>query len=97
MDDKIPFEEIIADLNEQSGKKFRHKSAITQSLIRARFRDGFTLADFKKVHRIKAAEWRGTDMDQYLCPTTLYRPSKFEKYLNQIEPQSQNMAEFGIP
>ena len=100
-DQKIPYDEIIDDLNAVTGKKFRHvnKSAVVKSLIKARWEQGFTLDDFKHVHRVKTAQWQGTDMEEYLCPTTLYRASKFEKYLNQRIDQKQvhDMSEFGIP
>lgn len=100
-DQKIPYDEIIDDLNAVTGKKFRHvnRSKVVKGLIHARFKEGFTLDDFKKVHRVKAQQWLGTDMDEFLCPTTLYRPSKFEKYLNQRleQPIVANMGEYGVP
>jgi hypothetical protein len=41
-----------------------------------------TVEDFKRVIDIKAAEWLGTENDQYLRPQTLFG-TKFEGYLNQ--------------
>ena len=52
--------------------------------MRARIAEGYTVDDFKKVIDIKAEEWLGTEMDKYLNPSTLFRPSNFEKYLNQV-------------
>ena len=54
--------------------------------------DGFTVDDFKKVIDTKTAEWKGTDMEQYLRPETLFSASKFEGYLNQrtIKKTSKN-------
>ena len=40
------------------------------------------LSKIKTVIDKKAKEWKGTDMEKYLCPDTLFG-SKFEKYLNQ--------------
>jgi len=84
----IPYQEIIDDLNEVCGKNFKNTEP-TQKLIRSRWKDGWRVEDFKKVHRImlQAVEddtWypgRGEGMRQYLRPATLYN-TKFEGYLN---------------
>lgn len=82
-DEKIPFGEIIEDLNAKTGKQYKHTTKSTQSLIRARWNDGHRLDDFKKVHSNMSAKWM-TDqkMQSYLRPETLYSP-KFESYLNE--------------
>lgn len=80
--DRVPYQEIIADLNQVTGKKYRHTGSATKRKIAARFNDGFTLSDFQHVHKVKAAEWLGTDMEKFLRPETLYG-NKFEGYLNQ--------------
>ena len=55
----------------------------TQKVIKARFNEGFTLDDFKKVIDIKVKEWLDDKrMCQYLRPETLFG-NKFEGYLNQ--------------
>lgn len=79
---RIPFKEIIDYLNEKTGSRYKHTSKKTQSLIKARFNDGFTLDDFKKVIDIKTDEWKDTDMSKFLRPETLFG-TKFESYLNQ--------------
>lgn len=79
---RIPFKEIIDYLNEKTGSRYKHTSKKTQSLIKARFNDGFTLEDFKKVIDIKTDEWKDTDMSKFLRPETLFG-TKFESYLNQ--------------
>ncbi len=79
----IPYEDIVSYLNEQAGKSFKHKTAKTRSLIKARFKDGFTIDDFKRVIDIKAAQWlTDSNMSQYLRPETLFG-TKFESYLNE--------------
>lgn len=83
--------EVVAYLNEKA--KTRYKATInkTQSLIRARVNEGFTLEDFKRVINTKCAEWGQepkegeTDMRLYLRPETLFG-TKFESYLNQSPP-----------
>ena len=75
---------VIEDLNNVCLTSYKPTSKKTGKHISARIRDGFTIEDFKKVHRTKNAEWRGTDMEKFLRPETLYG-NKFESYLNQKE------------
>ena len=78
----IPYKEIIDYLNEKAGTKYRPASSKTQSLINARFNEGFTLEDFKKVIDTKCSMWKGNNYEMYLRPETLFG-TKFESYLNQ--------------
>ncbi|ANE89241.1 MULTISPECIES: conserved phage C-terminal domain-containing protein [Bacillus] len=81
--DCIPYEDVVSYLNKKVGKSFKHKTAKTRSLIKARFKDGFTIDDFKKVIDIKAAQWlTDSNMSQYLRPETLFG-NKFEGYVNE--------------
>ncbi len=78
----IPFQEIVEYLNERAEKKYKHTSKKTQSLIKARFGEGFTVDDFKEVIDKKTDEWLNDNkMNQYLRPETLFG-TKFESYLN---------------
>jgi uncharacterized phage protein (TIGR02220 family) len=80
--ENIPYAEIVAYLNERTGSSFRPTTKATQTLIRARWREGFRIDDFKRVIDNKTEEW-GNDpkMSQYLRPETLFG-TKFESYLN---------------
>lgn len=78
-----PYQEIIDYLNEKAGKRFKVNDK-TKAHINARVNDGYTLADFRAVIEKKVAEWRGTEMDKFLRPETLFG-TKFEGYLNQNE------------
>lgn len=74
---------IVAYLNEKAGTKYKATTPKTQTLIRARLSEGFTLDDFKAVIDLKCAEWLGdAKMSKYLRPETLFSP-KFEGYLNE--------------
>lgn len=84
-----PYEDIIDYLNQKAGTHFRHSSADTKKHIKARFNDGFTLEDFKTVIDKKSKEWKGTDMEKFLRPATLFG-TKFEGYLNQKEASGSN-------
>lgn len=81
--DNIPYKEIVDYLNEKTGKNFKVRTDATRRVIKARFAEKNTLADFKKVIDIKSAEWRNDEkMQRYLQPSTLFG-TKFEGYLNQ--------------
>lgn len=74
---------VIDYLNDKTNSNFKHTTEATQKLINGRFADGFTEEDFKKVIDKKVLEWTGTEFEKHLNPSTLFRPSNFEKYLNQ--------------
>lgn len=82
-DTSKPYKEIIDYLNDKAGKKFKATIADTQKRINARLAEGFTIDDFKAVIDQKCAKWKGTDMEEYLRPATLFG-TKFEGYLNDI-------------
>lgn len=73
---------IIDYLNSATSSNYRYQSKSTQRLIKARLNDGFTVDDFKAVIDKKVAEWKGTEMEKYIRPETLFG-TKFESYLNQ--------------
>ncbi|WP_144502942.1 phage replisome organizer N-terminal domain-containing protein [Bacillus pumilus] len=80
---EIPFKLIVDLLNKVTEKSFRHTSAATQRLIKARWNDGFRFEDFKTVILTKTNQWLKDDkMNKYLQPTTLFG-TKFEGYLNE--------------
>ena len=75
--------EIVDYLNSKIGTHYRATTRKTQSLIKARMNEGFTVDDFKKVIDNKVAEWdKDSKMSKYLRPETLFG-TKFESYLNQ--------------
>lgn len=82
--------EVIDYLNSKLGTKYK-KSKATTSQIRARLEEGHTVEDFKTVIDKKVASWKDDPkMSQYLRPETLFRPSKFESYLNEIIPDNKS-------
>lgn len=76
------YSEIIKYLNEKANTNYRVSTKNTQSFIKARLKEGFTVEDFKKVIDVKAKSWVGTDFEKYLRPATLFG-TKFENYLNE--------------
>jgi len=68
-------------LNRYAKTNYKASSAATQRLINARVAEGFTVEDFETVIKKKCAEWKGSEMEKYLRPETLFG-TKFENYLN---------------
>lgn len=85
-----PFaEDVISYLNFKTGRHYQVTDK-TRGLINGRVKEGYTTADFKTVIDKKVREWKGTDYEKYLQPTTLFAPSHFDNYLNQPEKPSQD-------
>lgn len=81
--ENIPYGRVIKYLNAKAGTNYRATNKATQRLIKARFNEGMTTKDFKKVIDTKCADWlKDPKMCEYLRPATLFG-SKFESYLNQ--------------
>lgn len=80
--ESIPYKEIIDYLNQKTGAHYKPSSKANQRLIKARFKEGYKLDDFKTVIDNKAFEWQHTDMWKYMRPSTLFSASKFDDYLN---------------
>lgn len=79
----IPYDRVIKYLNAKAGTNYRATNKATQRLIKARFNEGMTTKDFKKVIDNKCDDWlKDQKMCEYLRPATLFG-SKFESYLNQ--------------
>ena len=75
--------DIVDYLNQKANTGYKSSTKKTKDLIKARYNEGFTLDDFKKVIDNKTAEWlNDPNMSKYLRPETLFGP-KFESYLNQ--------------
>lgn len=92
---KYPLKEIIDDLNLILGTSYKPNSLKTQEIIQARIKEGFTLDDFKVVHRKMLRAWGADEkMAKYLRPITLYG-AKFESYLNMREVTTK-LTETGI-
>lgn len=83
-----PYKDVIDYLNLKAGTSFRSTSKDTQKHIRARFDEGYTLEDFKRVIDVKVSQWGREprpgekDMRGYLRPNTLFG-TKFEGYLQE--------------
>ena len=76
-------EEIIAYLNEKAGTRFRPVESNLKFII-ARLKD-YSIERLKAVIDLKVKEWRGTKMQPYLRPETLFNATKFEAYSSGLQ------------
>lgn len=83
-DSELDFKEFFDYLNKVTGRSFKNIQS-NQKLVAARLNAGYTKMDLKMVIDYKTAERKGTDYEKYLQPSTLFRPSKFDEYLNQAK------------
>lgn len=74
--------DIINYLNEKTGAKFRYCES-NNKFIRARLKD-YSIDEIKAVIDAKVAEWKGTTMEKYLRPETLFNATKFESYAGSV-------------
>lgn len=75
--------EVIEYLNLATGKKFSATGNDNIKHVVKKMDEGYTLDNFKHVIDVKTAKWKGTDMEDYLRPQTLFG-SKFNAYLNEL-------------
>lgn len=79
----VKVEQIVTYLNDRCNTKYSVKTKSTIHHIKGRLDEGKTVDDFITVIDKKCDEWLGTEYEKYLTPDTLFRPSNFERYLNQ--------------
>lgn len=84
---------ILDYLNEKAGFHYR-KVDSNRKHIRARIKEGYKKEDFISVIDKKCAEWKGTRMEGYLRPGTLFNSEKFDGYLNQPVTKQKDMPSY---
>lgn len=91
--DDIPYNDIISCLNEATNQSYKATSEKTQSLIKARMSEGYTVDDLIAVILHKAATWgKDPQMQPYLRPETLFGKTKFEGYVQQARLEIRTRA-----
>ena len=93
INNKEIYKTVIDYLNSKTGQSFRSSTKATQQHINARLAEGFKVDDFKRVVDNMWTDWRGTEWEKYLRPSTLFG-SKFENYLNR---KTQSKGANGVP
>lgn len=72
---------VLSHLNQVSSSRYQ-KSKTSLENIRARLREGYSVADLQLVIDLKHEHWHENDEQyQYMRPETLFGPKKFESYL----------------
>ena len=75
--------EVIEYFNDKLGTRYTTKSRQINGFISGREKDGYGLADFKKVIDGRITAWKNDPkMSEFLRPSTLFSPTNFEQYLN---------------
>ena len=88
------YDTIIGHLNKLTGKNFSPNGDANQKAINGRLNEGYTIQDILNVIDIKSQQWsRNKKMSKYLRPSTLFRKSKFEGYLNEYKEQYEVQEE----
>lgn len=97
---KEEHKEIIDYLNEISKRTpenaYSHTNGNTQQLIYARLREGYTVEHFKRVIDRKWEQWKGTQAEIYMRPSTLFSIKHFEEYLKE-RPANDTANKGGTP
>lgn len=78
---------VLIKLNELAETNFSVTGKKAESNIRlvtGRLSDGYTKHDLFSVIEHKVREWKGTKMQRYLRPSTLFQKSKIDGYINEL-------------
>lgn len=79
-------DQVLNYLNKKLGKKrgFSLTSAGNRRFIAARLKE-YPVEDLIKVINTMYSKWKGTNMEEYLRPETLFNETKFQTYLMMSE------------
>lgn len=82
---------VIDYLNTVAGTKYQ-KTPKNRSYINARIAEGHTPEDCRRVIDNRWAAWKGTAMQEYMRPCTLFNSEKFEGYLSAAKTNVKKIA-----
>jgi uncharacterized phage protein (TIGR02220 family) len=78
---------VLMKLNELAETQYAMTGKKAESNIRlvtARFSEGYTKSEIFSMIEHKVKEWKGTKMEKYLRPATLFQKSKIDGYINEL-------------
>lgn len=87
---------LLDYLNKKAGTSYTINNINNAKLILSRLKEGYTPDDIKYVIDNKVKDWKGTDMEIYIRPLTLFSRSKFENYINSVNKYPQSAMLLGI-
>ncbi|SDE76571.1 conserved phage C-terminal domain-containing protein [Riemerella columbipharyngis] len=86
--------EILKQFNAITGRRFRETKSNLKG-ISARLKDGYTEQEIIEVIQVKTLEWKNNStMSVHLNPVTIFRPSNFDKYINQVLTIKENPQQY---
>jgi uncharacterized phage protein (TIGR02220 family) len=71
---------VLTYLNEKAGRHFDASKEVNQGPVIARLCEGNAVEEIKKMIDRQVVKWKGTHMEDYLQPATLFAKSNFQKY-----------------
>lgn len=84
---------VIQYLNDQSGKHFKN-TATNRKLIKSRLDEGFDRHDVRMAIDHVVQAWKDDpEMERYIQPSTIFRASKFEGYVNSVPGGKQSKGQ----
>lgn len=84
--EKHDYATVLNEMNRILSTKYRMTDKF-KTLCAARYREGFTTADFiQVVHNMHRAWGNDPKMAEFLRPVTLFG-TKFDAYLNRVQPE----------
>jgi len=83
---KKQIKEVMEYINKITGKRFTNPGSLKRWLD-----SGFTVQDCKLVILDRWQKWRGTEQEEFVRPSTLFRPSHFTEYLAEAKKALQKM------
>jgi hypothetical protein len=86
---------VLMRLNETADTNFAMTGSKAESNIRlvtARFSEGYTKQELFSLISHKVKEWKGTKMERYIRPATLFQKSKIDGYINEISINKNDTA-----
>ena len=80
-------DEVLNYLNKKLNKKrgFSLVSKGNRKFVSARLREKYTVMELIQVINTMYSKWKGTNMEEYLRPETLFNETKFQTYLMMSE------------
>ena len=85
--------DVIDCFNNICGTKFRHTEGNIKA-IGARFKEGYTKENCVLVITRKYDQWKSDpEMSKFIRIETIFRPSKFESYLNEKPTESRTQSD----
>ncbi|MDK7674367.1 conserved phage C-terminal domain-containing protein [Weeksella virosa] len=87
-------EEVLQFLNLKAKRRFSPRKSNLMH-INARLQEGISAERLKQIIELKVYQWeKDYTMKAHLNPETLFRPSKIEKYLQEVEDILANPEKF---